>query len=160
MRFILEDNIRSGRMQRNVKLPVTKFPGLAEHVVMGKLNKNILGRWHQISKPHWPGKCHHYEAKEWEKAEELCKGQSQFVWRGLVWEAAGNVYGHKSAISKTIMMHNNQVRTAGKDLGIINLEMPGKAMKRNEAAHCVLKNLSLLSPTSGIKSLKYPLKQP
>lgn len=62
-----------------------------------------------------------------------------------------NVYASKAAISKTIMMQNNQVRTAGKDLGIINLGMLRKAMKRNEAAHCVLKNHSLLSSTSGMK---------
>lgn len=148
MRFILKDNIRSSRMQRNVKLPLRKFLGLAERVVMGKLNKNILVRWRQIAKPHWPGKCHHHEAKEWEKAEELRKGQSQFVWSGLVWEAAGNVYGHKSAISKTIMMHNNQVRTAGKDLGIINLEMPGKPWKEMrqptaclKTSHCSLQTV-------------------
>lgn len=72
------------------------------------------------------------------------------------------MYASKAAISKTIMVHNNQVRTAGKDLGIINLEMLRKAMKRNEAAHCVLKNLSLLSSTSGMKYkiIKIPTYQP
>lgn len=38
----------------------------------------------------------------------------------------------KSAVSNTIMIFGNKARTAGKDLGIVNLGVLVKAMKRNE----------------------------
>lgn len=49
------------------------------------------------------------------------------------------------------MILRNKVRTAGKDLGLINLGMLDKAMKRNKKAHPVLTKLFLLSTTHRIK---------